>query len=265
MITSTVACTALPDSATGDSHLLAAASSEDASRVRAYSASDHPLEGATTSPHNANTIVLQSRALRMLFTKVRASDTQCAEFVHTSNRLMGLLAEEALAHLASDVSVETPCGTYAGLAPPAPSDLAAISIMRAGDSLLRAVRKVIPGIPCGKVLIQRNEDTPDKRAEQSYAKLPVGLKDKKAVLLVDPMLATGGSVCRAISELVSAGVAPERIVFINVVCCPEGLQRLEKAWPQVTIVTAAVDERLNSAKYIVPGLGDFGDRYYGTV
>lgn len=262
-----VSCTQAPDCAdrvpVSSSAVTTAARSSDG-LLHAFSALS--TEGVAGTEHHPNAIVLQSRALRMLFTRVRATETPCAEFVYTSNRLMGVLAEEALAHLpmTKEVQVETPCGVYNGLQPPKSSELAAISIMRAGDSLLRAMRKVIPGIPVGKVLIQRDEATPDKKAIQSYAKLPEGLTEKKAVFLVDPMLATGGSVCRAITELVRAGVQPERIVFVNVVCCPEGLKRLAKEWPQVAVVTAAIDEKLNADKYIVPGLGDFGDRYFGT-
>jgi uracil phosphoribosyltransferase len=78
------------------------------------------------------------------------------------------------------------------------------------------------------------------------------------------MLATGGSAVQAIDVLVNAGVAPASIVYVNVVACPEGLAALAAAWPQVTVVTAAVDSHLNDSKYIVPGLGDYGDRYFGT-
>ena len=86
----------------------------------------------------------------------------------------------------------------------------------------------------------------------------------RAVILVDPMLATGGSVCSAIKVLLNSGVSEDRIVFVNVVACPEGLAHLQKQHPLITIITAAVDDGLNDSKYIVPGLGDFGDRFYGT-
>lgn len=78
------------------------------------------------------------------------------------------------------------------------------------------------------------------------------------------MLATGGSACSAIRVLRDRGVQESRIVFVNVVACPEGLARIQRDFPDVTIVTAAVDEGLNASRYIVPGLGDFGDRFYGT-
>ena len=223
-------------------------------------------EGTCGSPHHPNCVVLQSRGLRLLFSRLRDEKTSVKEFAYTGNRLMVLLAEEALAHLPGTVPVDvtTPCGVYAGLAAPPTEDLAAVSIVRAGDSLLRAVRKVAPGIAVGKVLIQRDEATADKRAVLSYMKLPKDMSGKAAVLLVDPMLATGGSACKAIEQLVLAGVPPERILFVNVLCCPEGLRRLAAEWPAVRVITAAVDEGLNEHKFLVPGLGDFGDRYFGT-
>ena len=79
------------------------------------------------------------------------------------------------------------------------------------------------------------------------------------------MLATGGSAICAISVLVGAGVEPQKITFVNTLACPEGVNAFHKAYPAVKIVTLAIDSHLNSEKYIVPGLGDFGDRYYGTV
>jgi uracil phosphoribosyltransferase len=88
---------------------------------------------------------------------------------------------------------------------------------------------------------------------------------RSVVLLVDPMLATGGSAIKAIETLVGAGVPASKIVFVNVVSCPEGIANMRRAYPEVMIVTAAMDKGLNSQKYIVPGLGDFGDRIFGTT
>jgi len=96
-----------------------------------------------------------------------------------------------------------------------------------------------------------------------YSKLPQDIA-KKTVILVDPMLGTAGSSMTAIKVLEDAGVKPENILFINVIACPEGINRIHKAYPKLKIVTCAVDDELNSHKYITPGLGDFGDRYYGT-
>ena len=97
-----------------------------------------------------------------------------------------------------------------------------------------------------------------------YSKLPPSIGEQ-TVLLLDPMLATGGSAIAAIDVLVDAGVPPERIVFVNLVCCPEGVRKMYATYPAVRIVSAALDSHLNDKSYIMPGLGDFGDRYFGTI
>ena len=185
---------------------------------------------------------------------------------------MRLLAEEALASLPSNqCTVTTPTDApYHGtlsVAETNPDNVCAVSIVRAGDSLLESVREIVPGIRVGKILIQRNEDSDTKEAVWGYTKLPKA-KDvgKMDVVLCDPMLATGGSSCTALKILVDEhGVDPGRIIFANVICCPEGLERLAKEFPAVKIVTCFVDERLNESKFIVPGLGDYGDRFFNTV
>lgn len=157
-----------------------------------------------------------------------------------------------------------------------------------------AVRRVAPGVAVGKVLIQRQEEKADKEPRLYYSKLPHDIEERQ-VLLVDPMLATGGSAKKAIELLVEVspcvhacgaeepphspagslpsplcpchvqrGVPQDHILFLCVVTCPEGLAALAASYPAVRVVTCAVDSHLNEHKYIVPGLGDFGDRYMGT-
>jgi uracil phosphoribosyltransferase len=200
-------------------------------------------------------VLLDSRAAVALLTTMRDQRTPHAEFAAHADRLMALLAEEGLAHLPSVVSktVQTPCGIYHGLALPPPSSVAVVSILRAGDALLEAARRAQPGVATGKILLQRDESDPAKRAKLYYVKLPLDIA-RRDVLLADPMLATGGSAIQAVEVLVGAGVRPEAIVFVNVVACPEGLAALAARWPQVTVVTAAVDSHLDENKYIVPGL-----------
>ena len=214
----------------------------------------------------ANVTVVDSPAVRVLFTKIRDKSTANVDYVRYADRLMTLLAEEGLAlgHGVTGVVVQTPCGPYHGLKDVDPAKMCVVSIPRSGDILMEAVRRVSLGISVGKILCQRDESDPEKKATLFYSKLPKDIAKKKVVLLVDPMLATGGSASLAIEQLVEAGVAPEKIVFLNVVSCPEGLQRLQDEWPGVKVITAAVDEKLNDDKFIVPGLGDFGDRYYRT-
>jgi uracil phosphoribosyltransferase len=194
-------------------------------------------------------------------------NTSSADFVFYSKRIARLLVEETLAELPSQQKdIQTPCGPFCGTCIPALDNdtICAVSIMRAGDSLVESVRECLPGVAVGKILIQRNEAHESKSAEHYYTKLPPRIGDK-FVILCDPMLATGGSSSKAIEALEAAGVSPSKIIFANIITCPEGLAYLSKKHPDVKIVTACVDEKLNEHKYIVPGLGDFGDRFFNTT
>jgi len=118
-------------------------------------------------------------------------------------------------------------------------------------------------VAVGKILIQRDESADDKRPVLYYKKLPKDINER-FIILVDPMLATAGSAKMAIKVLGESGVKPERIMFLNLICAPEGLAALTAEYPDVRVITAAVDQKLNSQMFIVPGLGDYGDRYYQT-
>merc|ERR1712166_247141 len=201
--------------------------------------------------------------LLALHTKIR--DGQCTrdDFVFYSNRIMRLLVEEALAMLPFDpVQITTPTGsTFDGYM--FKTSLVGVSIVRAGESMEQSLRDVVKGVRIGKILIQRNEESADKEAKLYYSKLPGDIANRE-VLLLDPMLASGGSAICAVKVLLEAGVPEEKITFVNLVACPEGLANLVRAHPKMTIVTSFVDPVLNSNKWIIPGLGDFGDRFYGT-
>jgi len=193
-------------------------------------------------------------------------ETSAADFVFYSKRAMKLLAEYAIAELPQLTSktVQTHTGaSFTGIDYPPMNQLCAVSIARAGDSLMESVRECLPGVSVGKILIQRKEDTTDKRPEFIYKKLPPDISTKM-VILCDPMCATGGSAKQAIEVLVENGVKLSNIVFANMICCPEGLKAMADAYPEVKIVTACVDECLNEEKYIVPGLGDYGDRFFNS-
>ena len=126
-----------------------------------------------------------------------------------------------------------------------------------------AVRQLEPGVKVGKILIQRDESCPDKTPRLFYKKLPKDIRDCFTIL-VDPMLATSGSARLALQVLVDSGVDPKNVMFLNLICAPEGLRQLRQDYPDVQVVTGAIDSHLNEKAYIVPGLGDYGDRYYGT-
>jgi len=143
------------------------------------------------------------------------------------------------------------------------SKLCIVSVVRSGDILLEGVRQIAAGAACGHVLVQRDETHPEKIPTFYYKKFPEDVA-KRTVMLVDPMIGTSGSAQAAIRCLLQAGVEEHNILFLNVVACPEGIRRLQAAYPNVKMVTAAVDPHMNSHKYIIPGLGDFGDRYYRT-
>lgn len=207
--------------------------------------------------------VVQARVTH-LWTKIRDKTTAPAVFRLYARRLMRVIAEEGLSLINPvEVEVETPVEdcVFRGIYNDLPS-IVVVSIIRAGDSLLDVVMELVPECSVGKILIQRNEATAE--AELFYSKLPPALAGKD-ILLVDPMLATGGSALVAIKILLQTpGVSQKNITFLNVVSCPEGLKNINDAYPDVTIVTGAIDTHLNERKYICPGLGDFGDRFFAT-
>jgi len=210
------------------------------------------------------TIVIKSRTITALITELRDKETGSEKFALYANRLLRILAEEALGELAKPKRVQTPLGPADGLELPDSNTLCGVSIIRSGDILLEQLRIIAPAMSVGKILIQRDNSDPEKRPMLYYSKLPKDIHKKKTVILVDPMLGTAGSSTAAIKVLEQAGVKPENILFINVIACPEGIARLHQAYPKVKIVTCAIDPKMNDDKYIVPGLGDFVDRYYGT-
>ena len=209
-----------------------------------------------------NVVVLDSRAIRALFTRIRDERTGRREFAECSDRLLRILAEEALVFVSTveDVTVQTPCGPYSGLKLRPDSDLCLVTVMRSGNILQEAVRIIAPNATCAHVLIQRDEHSVGKEPKKYYSKFPPNVATKQ-VLVVDPMLATGGSASMTIDEILAEGVPEENISFICLVAAPEGIARLTASYPRLRILVAAVDSHLNGDCYIVPGLGDFGDRY----
>lgn len=134
-----------------------------------------------------------------------------------------------------------------------------ITILRAGLSMLPAALQLMPQVPVGFLGLKRDETT--AIAQEYYCNLPIITKEN-TVILADPMLATGGSMVHALHKI--ATFSPKEIRVVTVICAPEGIAKAQEKFPHVKIFTAAVDEYLNDKKYIVPGLGDFGDRYFGT-
>jgi uracil phosphoribosyltransferase len=190
---------------------------------------------------------------------LRDRQTTPEHFRRAATRISVLLAAEALRDVpTTNVTVETPLG-------PAPgrqigADVVVVPVLRAGLGMLDAVLELVPGARVGHIGLQRDELT--AVPSQYYAKLPARL-DASFVLMIDPMLATGGSAVVALDLLQRAGATVIRMICI--VAAPEGVALVERHHPGVVIYTPVVDRELNAQKFIVPGLGDFGDRLYGTV
>jgi uracil phosphoribosyltransferase len=185
--------------------------------------------------------------------------TNPERFRQIATRISVLLAAEALRDLPTrDVSVETPLGPAPGRALAA--EVVVVPVLRAGLGMLDAVLQLLPGAKVGHIGLQRDEAT--AVASQYYSKLPPNL-DRAHLLVIDPMLATGGSAVAALDLLKLAGARDIRMICI--VSAPEGIALVQKHHPDVPIFTPVIDDRLNDHKFIVPGLGDFGDRLYGTL
>jgi uracil phosphoribosyltransferase len=190
---------------------------------------------------------------------LRDKTTTPEHFRRAAKRISVLLVAEALKDLAAEsVTVETPLGPAAGRR--AGSDVVVVPVLRAGLGMLDAVLELVPSARVGHIGLQRDEET--AVASWYYSKLPKRLGESY-VLMIDPMLATGGSAVAALDHLKQAGATVVRLICI--VAAPEGVALVEQHYPQVAIYTPVVDEKLNAHKYIVPGLGDFGDRLYGTI
>jgi uracil phosphoribosyltransferase len=189
---------------------------------------------------------------------LRDSRTPPEEFRRTANRISIVLAAEALRDLpTSEATVQTPLAPAKGWQ--VRGDVVVVPVLRAGLGMLDAVLSLIPNARVGHLGLQRDETT--AVASQYYSKLPADLGDSY-VLMIDPMLATGGSAVSGLHLLRDAGACDIRIVCI--VAAPEGVEVVERSYPEVHIYTPVVDDHLDERKYIVPGLGDFGDRLYGT-
>ncbi|TKA80017.1 Uracil phosphoribosyltransferase [Cryomyces minteri] len=204
-------------------------------------------------------ILPQTPQLISLLTMIRDRNTNRADFIFYSNRIIRLLVEEGLNHLpCQPLSITTPVGrTYAGVK--FEGKICGVSIMRAGEAMEQGLRDCCRSVRIGKILIQRDEETSKPRL--FYEKLPEDIRDRW-VLLLDPMLATGGSALMAVDVLISKGVPAEHILFLNLIASPEGAANFAQKYPKLRVVTAFVDQGLDEKNYIVPGLGDFGDRFY---
>lgn len=209
--------------------------------------------------HDAGVRVVDHPLVAHKLSLLRHRDTRHGEFRRLAHEITLLCAYEATADLSTEaVSVPTPLATAEcrRLSGPEP---AVVGILRAGLVMVDAVLELVPDAAVGHLGMYRDPGT--HQPVDYYDKLPDRIAER-AVLVVDPMLATGGSAVRALTRLVEAGATDVRLLCI--VGCPEGVAAVQQAHPEVPIHLAALDSHLDENRYIVPGLGDAGDRIFGT-
>jgi uracil phosphoribosyltransferase len=191
-------------------------------------------------------------------TRLRDRETEPDGFRDASGKIIALLLYEATRDLRTQLTrIETPLEPFDGRT--VKDRVVAVPILRAGLGLLPPVLDLLPEVTVGYIGLERDEKT--AIASRYYVKLPPDIKGKVAMLL-DPMLATGGTACKAVEILKEYDPAVVRLVCV--VAAPEGIKALQDAHPSVDIFAAARDRQLNAQKYILPGLGDYGDRLFGT-
>ena len=207
----------------------------------------------------ANVYVLDHPLIQHKLAILRSKDTPVKEFRELVGEIAGLMCYEATRNLPlKEVQVETPittatCHMLAG------KKMAIVPILRAGLGMVDSMVGLIPSAKIGHIGLYRDPET--HKPVEYYCKLPDDIGNRQ-VFVVDPMLATGGSAIAAIDFLKQHGC--RQIIMMNIIGCPEGVKAVTAAHPDVEMYLAAVDEKLNERAYIVPGLGDAGDRIFGT-
>jgi uracil phosphoribosyltransferase len=206
-----------------------------------------------------NLTVVTHPLIQHKLTKLRDKNTATRDFKALVNEIAMLMAYEATKDLPLEpVEVETPLERTTGMQV-AGKKLALVPILRAGLGMVEGIVQLVPNARVGHIGLYRDEKT--LAPVHYYFKIP-GEEPDRLYLVLDPMLATGGSAVHAVSALKSAGA--QRIRFLCLVAAPEGVRRMLEAHPDVTVVTAALDRELDPRGYILPGLGDAGDRLFGT-
>lgn len=191
-------------------------------------------------------------------TILRDKNTTVEDFRTYASKLSYLLILEGSKNISLlNKEVETPITKTEGYE--IENENVAVSVLRAGLGLVDGVKDLIPNVAFGYIGVQRNDETAEP--EYYYENLP-NLENKN-VFILEPMLATGGSLSFAIDKVKES--SPKNIIALTVISAPEGIKMLEETHPDVTLVTGNIDEKLNENWYIVPGLGDMGDRLFGTI
>ncbi|XP_061909723.1 uridine-cytidine kinase-like 1 isoform X5 [Entelurus aequoreus] len=207
------------------------------------------VRAALASAHQAQPLpqtlsVLESTPqVRGMHTIIRNRETSRDEFIFYSKRLMRLLIERALSFL--------------------PSQITGVSILRAGETMEPALRAVCKDVRIGKILIQTNQDTGEPEVQLHYLRLPKDISEDH-VILMDCTVSTGAAAMMAVRVLLDHDVQEDKILLVSLLMAEMGVHSVAYAFPQVKIITTAVDKKVNDLFHIIPGIGNFGDRYFGT-
>jgi uracil phosphoribosyltransferase len=220
----------------------------------------------TTSTHTRHFPIVKcsytpSTYESILMTTLRNINSTQEQFRNAADRLIELLVPKVVECLnTTTIDLQTPVAPCQGEV--LSDTLEFVSVMRSGDVPLKVFSERFPKVPVNKFLIQRNEETAEPIF--IYKKLSPTLAQASKVIVVEPMIATSGTLRLLINSLKELGVKEENIIVAAVCAAPEGLNVLNREFPQISVVLTVIDDCLNTKKYISPGIGDFGDRYFGT-
>jgi uracil phosphoribosyltransferase len=210
--------------------------------------------------HNSHVVVVDHPFVKDSLAHLRNKETEIRRFRFHSDQICQFLFAEAIKGLDFRLEdIETPVGPTA--VEKLADEVIVVPVFRAGLAMLFGAIHLLPKSKVGFVGYQRDETTAE--ASEYYWKLPKVTKHS-VLIVTDPMLATGGTILHMLRRLTELGDKPKEMRVVAVVAAPEGIGAVHAEFPEVTIFTAAIDAGLNDKKYIVPGLGDYGDRYFGT-
>jgi len=197
---------------------------------------------------------------KIFLTKLRNKKTNRPEFQEASHTLSHILAHETMSHIETEkIEIETPIEKTYGIK--IKPSIILVPILRSGITMVSPFLYYFKNAKVGVVGLKRNEKT--AQAHLYYNNIPPAKKDDKIIIL-DPMIATGGTGIETLKILKNKGVEEKNIIFTSIISSKEGINIILSEFPNIKIITAETDEILNQNKFIVPGLGDFGDRYFGT-
>lgn len=196
----------------------------------------------------------------LLLTKLRDINTNTAEFRNAAHRISHLIAQETIDHIdVTSTKIKTPFKEdMTGVK--IKKEIVLVPILRAGMVLVPSFLEYFPDAKIGIIGCKRDEVT--KIAHVYYKNLPA-FNANQQIIVLDPMIATGGTALTALEILKNAGVQEQQMIFVNVICCPEGINAVKEHYPNLLIISAIEDAYLTKDKFIYPGIGDFGDRYFG--